>query len=104
MLALCFYFCIEKQNEFTARQIEIVSLAKEIDKLYAQNKKLTYEIEQFENPTKLLQLSQSPTYAHLKHPFVQDVLSMKENLLAHREAQKYNKSKKHTLSVAVGVK
>jgi cell division protein FtsL len=104
MFAFCFYLCIEKQNQFTSKRIEIVGLAKEIDQLKAQNKKLSYEIDQFENPSRLLQLAQHAEYAHLKHPFVKDVLSMKENMLAHREVQKYNKSKKTALSIALGAK
>ena len=35
---------------------------------------LRYEIDTFETPTHLMQLSQKPEYAHLKHPYTKDLI------------------------------
>jgi len=75
-----FYSYIEKQNKITSMKIEIPKIAKELQDLRVEIKKTQYEVDKFENPAYLMQLLRQPEYAHLKHPFVQDVLNIPEGI------------------------
>jgi len=41
---------------------------------------MKYEVEMFENPVYLMQLSRNPEYGHLKHPIIDDVLTIPEGV------------------------
>jgi hypothetical protein len=53
---------------------------KEILVLKEENKRLRYEIDQFENPNHLMELARSPEYSYLKHPLVKDVLKVAQGV------------------------
>ena len=72
------YEYLDKQNEITELRIQIPELAKAIQKINEENARLQYEIEEFENPLHLIELSRDPKYSHLKHPMAQDVITLKE--------------------------
>lgn len=103
-LAYCLYSYIDRQNSLTALRMEISDFSKDINRLKEENERLTFEVERFENPSNLLKLSRSPQYAHLKHPFVDNVLKVKEGLAINnsktKEVNSY--SSKHSVSLAVG--
>lgn len=88
VFGVCLYSYIEKQNELTSLKIAIPKVAKEIDDLKIEIKKISYEVEMFENPAYLMQLIRQPQFAHLKHPFVEDVLTMPEGIALFDEKEK----------------
>jgi hypothetical protein len=63
---------IEKQNELTELRLAIPSLTKEVNSLQEENTRLTFEIEQFESPTHLMELMRQPEFSHLKYPSLSD--------------------------------
>ncbi len=55
-------------------------IAKEIEAIKQENAQLEYQIVCFESPEHLQQLAKNSEYAHLKFPYFQDVLTVKEGL------------------------
>ncbi len=74
------YSYLTEQNKCTEMRMLLPKIAKEIDAINQKNSQLQYKIVCFESPDNLLQLVQKPQFAHLKFPFVQDVLTVKEGL------------------------
>ncbi len=60
--------------------MHLPKIAKEIEAINQENAQLQYQIVCFESPDHLLQLAKDRDYAHLKFPFIQDVLTVKEGL------------------------
>ncbi|MFA5250805.1 MAG: hypothetical protein WC371_05310 [Parachlamydiales bacterium] len=79
VLALLFLY-LNGLNELTKLKMAVPKVEKEIAALKEENKRLRYEIRQFESPSHLLELSRRPEFAHLKHPLVKDVLKVKEGV------------------------
>lgn len=67
-IGMTLYFLTEKQNDRIETQILIPTIAKEVRQLQERNHRLQYEIDRFENPIYLMELSRKPEYAHLKYP------------------------------------
>ncbi|MBI5345845.1 MAG: hypothetical protein HZB76_01700 [Chlamydiae bacterium] len=80
VFSLSLFSYVDKKNGLTTYKIEVPKLAREINTLKQQIKKLQYEVDQFENPTNLMQLAQRPEFNHLRHPLVDEVLTLKEGL------------------------
>jgi hypothetical protein len=80
IFGICLYSYVEKQNELTSLKIEVPKVAKQIEELKEEIKKIHYEVEMFENPAYLMQLVRKPEFGHLKHPFVSDVLTVPEGI------------------------
>ncbi len=74
------YFYIEKQNELTRLRLQIPVLSKEIHTLKESNTRLSYEIELFESPEHLLQLSRRSEFSHLKHPLLKEIISLSQGI------------------------
>lgn len=62
------YLYIDHQNDLTQLKIALPSLAKEVKTLHEENERLQYQIDQFENPLHLIELSRQPEFGHLKYP------------------------------------
>ena len=103
VLSLFLYSYVDKQNDVTRLKIELPKIAKDVRFLSEENKKLQYAIDQFENPIHLMELSRSHEYAHLKHPYVKDVLKVKEGLAIKEKKEQLPQSKRH-LPMTVGSK
>lgn len=73
------YKYIDKQNKLTELRLQIPQLTKEVREIYEENAKLQYEVEQFESPAHLMELSQKPEFSHLKHPLVKDIIILPKN-------------------------
>ena len=101
VFGFCLYSYIDKQNQLTTLKIQLPALAKKVDLLKADTIKLQYEIEQFENPAHLMQLMRSPEYAHLKHPFVDEILRVEEGI-ALKEKKDVELLNKTQLAVTLG--
>ncbi len=80
IFGISLYSYIEKQNELTSLKIVVPKIAKEVQNLNEEIRKIQYEVEVFENPAYLMQLVRKPEFSHLKHPFVEDVLTFPEGL------------------------
>ena len=78
---------MEKQNQLTSLKFEVPLVAKEIEDLKEEIKKIKYEVEMFENPVYLMQLSRNPEYGHLKHPLIEDVLTIPEGVALFSEKE-----------------
>ncbi|HAZ15165.1 MAG: hypothetical protein A2Y28_01045 [Chlamydiae bacterium GWC2_50_10] len=72
------YWTIDQQNEITQLRIALPQLAKEIDEIREENTLLRYEIESFENPLHLLQLSRLSSFSHLKQPLSKEIFTIRE--------------------------
>ena len=72
------YMTIDRQNEITKMRFAIPHLSKEIEEIKEENTRLFYQIECFENPVHLMQLTRLGEYSHLKHPMTQEILTVTE--------------------------
>lgn len=88
VFGICLYSYIDKQNELTSLKIEIPKVAKEIEDLKQEIKKMHYEVEMFENPAYLMQLIRQPQFGYLKHPFIEDVLTVPRGVALFDEKDK----------------
>lgn len=70
------YAFIDKQNKITKLRMEIPVLASQLKAIEQENLRLKFEIDQFESPDHLLELSRRPEYRHLKHPKLDEVIEM----------------------------
>lgn len=73
-VGLILYKYIDKLNELTELQLNIPQIAKEVKEIKEKNLELQYEIEQFESPIHLMELSRKPEFGHLKHPAVDKII------------------------------
>ncbi len=80
VFGVCLYSYIDKQNELTGLKIKAPRIAKEIDTLNQQIKRMQYEVDQFENPAHLMELAKHPEFSHLKHPLLDEVLTVQEGI------------------------
>lgn len=78
VFAFCLYSYLNMQNEVTQLKIRLPAVEKEIRLIQEENRHLSYEIEQFENPAHLIELIHHPEYAHLKHPLMKEILTVPE--------------------------
>lgn len=69
---------IEKQNDLTGLRLAIPSLAKEVKVIEEENIRLSYEIEHFNRPEHLTQLSRKPEFSHLKSPYIPDLVILQK--------------------------
>jgi cell division protein FtsL len=82
------YSYIEKQNELTALKIIIPKISKEISDLKEEIRKYEYEVKQFESPNRLMEFVKSQEFSHLKHPFVNQVLTIKQGIALKEDIKK----------------
>jgi cell division protein FtsL len=82
------YSYIEKQNEITTLKIQIPKISKEISDLKEEIRKYKYEIKQFESPNRLMELVKMQEFSHLKHPFVNQVLTIKQGIALKEDTKK----------------
>jgi len=71
------YAYINCHNRLTELRIRTPILAKKAKSLREENLRLRFEIEKFENPINLMELSRKPQYSHLKHPYLTDIITIK---------------------------
>ncbi len=78
VFGLCLYSYLDTQNEVTHLKIKLPEVEKQIKLIQEENRRLSYEIDQFENPAHLIELAHYPEYAHLKHPLLKEILTVPE--------------------------
>jgi hypothetical protein len=88
VFAFSFYFYIEKQNELTKLKIELPKKTVELTHIKEEIKELQYALEQLESPSRLMELSTSKQFSHLKYPFLKDILNVEEGLALNESSKK----------------
>lgn len=78
IFAFSLYSYLNMQNEVTQLKILLPEVEKEIRDIQEESRRLSYQIEQFENPAHLIELAHHPEYAHLKHPLIKEILTVPE--------------------------
>lgn len=85
LFGLTLYLHVERQNSLMKLRLEIPKLAKAVKENNEEISRLIYEIEQFENPTHLMDLAASPEYSHLRHPYLKDIITFPQGLVFQEE-------------------
>ncbi len=79
--------------------MEIPKISASVRHLREEIVKWEYEIDQLENPMRLMQLSSSPSFSHLVHPYAEGILTIQEKEIPYKTEWKQEKS---SLPVALG--
>jgi len=80
ILGIFLYTYIDKQNDLTELKMEIPKLTESLHFLEEENAHLSLEIERIESPAKLIKLLRQKEYSHLRYPYVDEVVVVKEGL------------------------
>jgi hypothetical protein len=80
LFGFCLYSYIEMQNNLTTLKIALPEMDQEIKLVREENKRLSYEIEEFQSPSNLIELAHRPEFSHLKHPLLKEILTVPEAL------------------------
>lgn len=78
VFGFCLYSYLETQNQLTHLKIRLPDVEKEVKLIQEENRRLAYEIDQFESPAHLIELAHHPEFAHLKHPLLKEILTVPE--------------------------
>lgn len=70
------YAYIHKQNQITELRLQIPAVAIELKAVAQENTRLQFEVDQFENPVRLMELAREPQFSHLKHPLVNEIITV----------------------------
>jgi hypothetical protein len=107
VFSACLYSYIDKQNSLTKLRIEQIEIERDIALLCEENKKLQYDIDQFESPSHLMELARCIEFSHLKHPLINEIFSLNEGLAMQVKLQDDGKdaiAEKKKIPIAVGAK
>ncbi len=74
----CLYSYLDMQNEVTELRIRVPHLTREVRRIEEENTHLQFEIEAFESPENLMRIAQRSEFSHLRFPFSQDVLTLRQ--------------------------
>ena len=85
VLSFCLHFYVEKQNQLTKVKIQIPKLVKEIQLLKEESRQFLFQIDRFENPYHLMEMARMPQYSHLKHPFLENILTLPQGVAINQE-------------------
>ncbi|MFN0065808.1 MAG: hypothetical protein ACKVOH_06195 [Chlamydiales bacterium] len=71
------YFYINKQNHITELRLQIPAQAKELEHIQQEIVRLQFEVNRFESPDHLMELSRKPEFSHLKHPLMSEIIEVR---------------------------
>lgn len=77
-VGILLYSYIDRQNELTELRLKIPQMAKEVKGIQEENIRLQYEIDRFESPIHLMELSRKPEFGHLKYPSFNSIIILPE--------------------------
>jgi hypothetical protein len=80
VFGLCLYSYFDKQNALTQIKIQLPKVEAEIRLVREENRRLRYEIDQFENPSHLIELAHRPEFSHLKHPLLREIVTVSDEI------------------------
>ena len=78
----CLYSYLETQNCLTKTKMQLPQKEKEIQMIRDEVRRLSYKVDQFENPSHLIDLAHRPEFSHLKHPVLREILTVPEAFAA----------------------
>ncbi len=70
------YVFIDKQNHITELRRRIPEIKKVLRNVIDSNKKLKYQIDRFESPLNLMEISKRPEFSHLRYPAENEVITI----------------------------
>lgn len=73
-IACTLYLRLAQSNEVTKLKVLIPRIEQQLFALEEENYRLSYEIETFESPAHLIELSKKPEFSHLRHPYDEEIL------------------------------
>ncbi|HLB52671.1 MAG TPA: hypothetical protein VJK48_03045 [Chlamydiales bacterium] len=79
-LSFCLYSYLAAQNDLTGLKMELPTVEKEISLVREENRRLSYEVEQFQSPANLIEKARAPEFSHLKHPLLKEIVTVPEAL------------------------
>jgi hypothetical protein len=82
VFSLFLYSYLNVQNELTQLKIRLPVSEKELSLVREENRRLAYEVEQFESPSRLIEFAHHPEFSHLKHPLLREILTVPEAFVA----------------------
>jgi len=74
IFSVMLYAYVESRNHLTEVRLRIPILERELRALQEENIRLQYEIERFESPIHLMELSRMPEFGHLRHPQLNEIV------------------------------
>lgn len=77
--SLCIYVYMNKLNKMTEIRLKIPPLKRELKEIKEENMRLQYEIERFESPLHLMELSRKNEFSHLKYPYANEVILIEDD-------------------------
>jgi hypothetical protein len=84
VFGFCLYSYLDSQNQLTRLKMQIPIVEKEIYLLGEENRRLSYEIGQFQSPSHLIELAHRPEFSHLKHPLLKEILTVPEAIASNQ--------------------
>ncbi|MCC5832640.1 MAG: septum formation initiator family protein [Chlamydiales bacterium] len=75
-MGLFLYAFISKQNDITELRLQIPIASRELQAIQQENVRLKFEIDRFENPAYLMELARRPQFSHLKHPLMNEIITI----------------------------
>ncbi len=76
----CLYVYLHEQNRLAQVKMQMPCKEKEMDLLREEIRLLSYELDQYESPNRLIELAHLPEFSHLKHPVLKEILTVPEVL------------------------
>lgn len=70
------YLYINKQNSITKLRLDIPQLSYEMEQIKQEIARVQFEVDQFENPTHLMELLRQPEYGHLRQPRLNEIVTI----------------------------
>lgn len=104
VIGSAFALYLEKQNRLTRVRMKIPELAKDLRALREENRRLEFSIEQFESPENLIQLLRKNEYCNLKHPVIDQILTIQHQKLFVEEREKTPVKAKPGPMLVIGAK
>ncbi len=78
VFGFCLYSYLDEQNSIARLKMELPQKEKEIQGLKEELKRLSYQVDRFDNPSHLIELAHRPEFSHLKHPVLKEILTVPE--------------------------
>lgn len=77
LTGMALFLFIQKQNALTRLRVEIPQLNKELKIIREENRRLQFQIAQFENPALLLKLLEKKEFEYLRFPTEEEIVVIK---------------------------
>ncbi len=81
-IGFCLYSYLNEQNALTRVKMQLPQKEKELQMIREEMRRLSYQVDQFENPSHLIEIAHRPEFSHLKHPALKEILTVPDEALA----------------------